>query len=152
MSWILRSVIGLRVIAGGYDYLHVKVLKKGFPNLGYEFGDSVQHDILRESEVLKYIIEEGFCKGCGHLGPDSGRSVRKSIARWDQGWLGTARGSRRRTKLWLNFAKSPKDKAKCNYCDKLLCCKAGVTSNMAKHLQLVHRIELQVSVCVAHPE
>ncbi len=48
----------------------------------------------------------------------------------------------KRSKLWLHFVKT-EDKAKRNYCNKLICCKQGVPTNMTKHLRLVHRVVLK---------
>jgi len=51
-------------------------------------------------------------------------------------------GRGKRSKAWLHFVKESVDKAKCSECVKCMSCKAGCTSNVAKHLRQ-HGINLK---------
>ena len=48
----------------------------------------------------------------------------------------------KRSTVWLHFTKlKDKAEAKCNLCCKIISCKGGNTTSMAKHISIVHQIK-----------
>ncbi|KAJ2946728.1 hypothetical protein O0L34_g12787 [Tuta absoluta] len=51
--------------------------------------------------------------------------------------------SRSSSEVWNHFKKKGLDKAQCNRCPKILCCKGSSTSGLARHLLMVHNINIK---------
>ena len=98
------------MITGGQTNRYSNVLKKCSPYLRHELWPTIRNKVLRDPKQPKYMIKQGFSsleRNGMNLTPlenlsisvrivlkpcESGRSVTKSMAKWDQGLAGIGRG------------------------------------------------------------